>query len=131
MYQFHNTPSDRQISDNFRNAFSGGTLLFEHRPALMSDQQVVHVVRVLFLLRQNPLEQHARGHILVAEMAHHIPVRLDGDALGNQIFFDHVDQVLTLDILRGRAGDDTVRIEVWLTAELIDPATESPRECNG
>ena len=87
----------------------------------MSDEQIVHVVRVLFLLRQNPLEQHARGHILVAEMAHHIPVRLDGDALGNQIFFDHVDQVLTLNILRGRAGDDTVRVEVWLTTELINP----------
>jgi len=42
-------------------------LLFEHRPALMSDEQVVHVVRVLFLLRQNPFEQDARRHILIAE----------------------------------------------------------------
>ncbi len=33
-----------------------GALLIEHRPALMSDEEVVHVVRVLFLLRQNPLE---------------------------------------------------------------------------
>jgi len=66
-------------------AADGGYLLLEHRPALVADEQVVHVVRVLFLLRQDALEQHARGRVLVAEIAHHLAVRLDGDALADQV----------------------------------------------
>jgi len=54
-------------------------------------------------LRQNPLEKHPRDRIPIAEVAHHLTVGLDRDALGDQIFFDHVDQVLALDALRGGA----------------------------
>src|SRR5438874_4928121 len=42
----------------------------------------------------------------------------------NQIFLDHVDQVLALGVLRGGPGADTVRIQVRLAAELIDPLGE-------
>ena len=45
-----------------RGAAVGG-LLLEHRPALVADEQVVHVIRVLFLLRQDPLEQHTGGRV--------------------------------------------------------------------
>src|SRR5206468_11210811 len=99
-------------------------LLFEHRPSLVSHEQVVHVVRMLVLLRQNPFEEHPGGRISVAEVAHHLAVGLDGDALGNQVFLDHVDQVLALGVLRGGPGADTVRIQVRLAAELIDPLGE-------
>src|SRR3989442_11739536 len=42
-------------------------LFLEHRLSLMADEQVVHVVCVLFLLRQDSLEQHARGRVLAQE----------------------------------------------------------------
>src|SRR5438876_1019149 len=99
-------------------------LLLEHRPAFMSHEQVVHVVRVLLLLREDPFEQHPCGGIPVAEVAHHLAVGLDGDALGDQIFLDHVDQVLALGVLRGGPGADAVRVQVRLAAELIDPLGE-------
>jgi len=46
------------------------------------------------------------------------------DALGHQILFDHVNQVLALDELRSRPGKEPLRIEVRLAAELIDPLTK-------
>src|SRR6266481_5427170 len=99
-------------------------LFVEHRPAFMGHEQVVHVVRVLLLLREDPFEEHPGGRIPVAEVAHHLAVGLDGDALGDQIFLDHVDQVLSLDVLRGGPGADPVRVQVRLAAELIDPLGE-------
>jgi hypothetical protein len=38
---------------------------------------------MLSLLRQNPLEQRPRGRVLLAEVTEHVPVRLDGNALGD------------------------------------------------
>src|SRR5438094_557907 len=99
-------------------------LLLEHRPTFMGHEQVVHVVRVLLLLREDPFEEHPGGGIPVAEVAHHPAVGLDGDALGDQIFLDHVDQVLSLGVLGGGPGADPVRVEVRLAAELIDPLGE-------
>src|ERR1700722_1760850 len=96
----------------------------EHRPAFVTHQEVVHVIRVLFFLRENPLEHHPCRRVLVAEVAHHVAVGLDGDALGHQILFDHVNQVLTLDEFRCRPGKEALRIEVRLAAELIDPLTK-------
>ena len=55
-------------------------LFFEHRFTLMADKQVVHIVRVFFLLGQDSLEHDASGRVLVAEVAHHVAVRLDADA---------------------------------------------------
>src|SRR2546427_13116010 len=75
-------------------------LFLEHRLSLMADEQVLHAACVLFLLRPDPLEQHARGPVLVSEIALPLAVRFDGDALGDQVFLDHVDQVPPFDILR-------------------------------
>src|SRR5437016_2082577 len=105
-------------------ALAVSMLLLEHRPAFMGHEEVVHVVRVLLLLREDPLEKYPGSRIPVAEVAHHLTVGLDGDALGNQIFLDHVDQGLALGVLRGGPGADTVRIQVRLAAELIDPLGE-------
>src|SRR6266404_3808153 len=98
--------------------------LLEHRPAFMGHEQVVHVVRVLLLLREDPFEEHPGSRIPIAEVAHHLAVGLDGDALGNEIFLDHVDQVLALGVLRGGPRGDAVRVQVRLAAELIDPLGE-------
>src|SRR6266404_1167434 len=106
------------------NARRTRPLFVEHRPAFMGHEQVVHVVRMLLLLRQNPFEEHPGGRIPVAEVAHHLAVGLDGDAFGNQIFLDHVDQVLALGVLRGGPGADPLRVQVRLAAELIDSLGE-------
>src|SRR5262245_51220488 len=46
----------RQFSHSLLSRFPGVSLLFEHRAALVRDKKVVHVIRVLFLLCQNPFE---------------------------------------------------------------------------
>ena len=51
-----------------------------------------HVVGVLLLLLEDLLDEPARGRIVVAEVANHVEVRLDGDALGDEVLLDHVDQ---------------------------------------
>src|SRR5438128_175248 len=115
---------DRGPIEASRGAPAVSILLLEHRPAFMGHEQVVHVVRMLLLLREDPFEEHPCGGIPVAEVAHHLAVGLDGDALGDQIFLDHVDQVLALGVLRGGPGADAVRVQVRLAAELIDPLGE-------
>src|SRR5438094_5105724 len=57
-------------------------------------------------------------------MPDHLAIGLNGDPLCNQIFLDHFNQVVALDILRGGSRRDTLRVEVWLSAELIDPLGE-------
>src|SRR5437016_14135354 len=116
--------SDRGPVEVSCAALAVSMLLLEHRPAFMGHEEVVHVVRVLLLLREDPFEEHPCGGIPVAEVAHHLAVGLDGDALGNQIFLDHVDQVLALGVLRGGPRADAVRVQVRLAAELIDPLRE-------
>ena len=95
-----------------------------HPRALVRDQEVVHVVGVLFFLRQDLLEQHARRRVLVREVADHVAVGLDRDALGDEVLLDHVDEVLALDVLRGGARGDPVRVQVRLAAELVDALGE-------
>src|SRR5213594_4998965 len=115
---------DRGPVEASRAAPAVSILLLEHRPTFMGHEQVVHVVGVLLLLRQDALEEHPGGRIPVAEVAHHLTVRLDGDALGDQVFLDHVDEVLALGVLRGGPGADPVRVQVRLAAELIDSLGE-------
>src|SRR5213593_2995725 len=115
---------DRGPVEASRAAAAVSILLLEHRPTFTGHEQVVHVVGVLLLLRQDALEEHPGGRIPVAEVAHHLTVRLDGDALGDQVFLDHVDEVLALGVLRGGPGADAVRVQVRLAAELIDPLGE-------
>src|SRR5262245_37984275 len=90
----------------------------------MSHKQVMHVIRVLLLLGQNPLQKRTSRWVVVTKMPHHVAISLNGDSLCNQIFLDHVNQIVALDILRGRSRRDALRIEVWLSAELIDSLSE-------
>src|SRR5437016_8650313 len=99
-------------------------LLLQHRPALVAHEEIVHVVGVLLLLREDTLQQHPSRRIPVAEVAHHLAVALDGDTLGDEVFLDHVYQVLALGILRGGSGADALGVRVRLAAELIDPLRE-------
>src|SRR5207247_7504405 len=57
-------------------------------------------------------------------MPDHFAIGLNGDPLCNQIFLDHFNQIVALDIFRGRSRRDTLWVEVWLSAELIDPLGE-------
>jgi hypothetical protein len=50
----------------------------------MGDEQVVHVVRVLLLDRQNPFQHTFRARIVLAEEADQLTVVINGDAFGNQ-----------------------------------------------
>src|SRR5881628_3782822 len=75
---------DRGPVEASRAAPAVSILLLEHRPTFVGHEQVVHVVRMLLLLRQDALEEHPGSRIPVAEVAHHLTVGLDGDALGNQ-----------------------------------------------
>jgi len=95
----------------------------------MSNKQVMHVIGVLFLLSQNPLHQSACRGVFVRKIPDHVTIRFDGDALGNQIFLDHFNQIIALDILRSGARRNTVWVEVWFTAELIDPLREKVEVC--
>src|SRR2546430_2006892 len=79
-----------------------------------------HVIRVFLLLGQDALHHAARGRILVTEPADHLRVRLDGDALGDEVLLDHVHQRFSLGVLRVAAGEQTLRVEVRRTAELPD-----------
>ena len=75
-------------------------LLLQHRPALVGREEVVHIVGVLLFLRQDPLEQHPRRRIPIPEVAHHLAIGFDRNALGNEILLNHVDQILALHVLR-------------------------------
>src|SRR5262245_60255214 len=57
-------------------------------------------------------------------MPDHVAIGLNGDPLRNQILFDHVHQILALDILGGGPRRNSFRIQVGLSAELIDPLGE-------
>src|SRR6266850_8534949 len=88
------------------------TLLLQHRPALVAHEEIVHVVGVLLLLREDTLQQPPSRRIPVAEVAHHLAVGFDGDTLGDEVFLDHVDQVLALGILRGGSGADAIGVQM-------------------
>ena len=46
---------------------------------------------------------------------------IDRDALCNQVFLDHFDQVVGFSVLRCRSGFQPLRIEIGLAAQLVDP----------
>ena len=84
-------------------------LAVKKRPALMGYQKIVHVVRMIFFLRQDAFEHDARRRILVAEIADEFAVVFNRDPLGNQVLFDHRDEVLRAAVLRGRTRLQSLR----------------------
>jgi hypothetical protein len=73
---------------------------------------------VLFLLGQEVLHQTAGRRVVVAEPADDLGVPHDHDALGDQVFCDHLDQRVAGNVLGGAAGKQTFRVEVRRAAEL-------------
>ncbi len=63
-------------------------------------EQAHEVVGVLFLHREDALEHPLGGRVLVADVVDHLAIAVDRDALRDEIFLDHVDQVLALDVFR-------------------------------
>ena len=59
----------------------------------MRNQEIVHVVGVLDFIHQNPFHHDARGGIFVGKEADQLLVMIAGDPLGDQILFDHLDEV--------------------------------------
>src|SRR5207249_4913376 len=57
------------------------------------------IVGMFFLHGEDGLHQTSGRGIVVAEVSDHIAVAIDGDALSDQILFDHVDQRLPFHIL--------------------------------
>ena len=66
----------------------------------MRNQQVVHVVGVLFFLAQDVLDHGLGARIIVAEIADQLTVVIDRDPLRDQVLLDHVHEVRALDVLR-------------------------------
>ena len=75
---------------------------------------------MLFFVAENSLNHDPRGGIVVGEMANHLLVNLDHDALGDQVFLDHVRQRLAFGILRSRTLHQRSRVEIRFAAELLD-----------
>ena len=65
----------------------------------MRYQQIVHVVCVLFFVDQNTFHHDARGGILVGEETDEFAIVFTGDAFGDEVFPDHLHQVLALCVL--------------------------------
>ncbi len=66
----------------------------------ISSSRPDEVVGVLFLHREDALEHALGGRVLVADVVDHLAIAVDRDALGDEVFLDHVDQVLALDVFR-------------------------------
>src|SRR6266851_3907088 len=83
-------------------------------------EQRGQVVGVLLFLGEDLLHHAPRGGIVVAEEADDFQIRLDGDALGDEVFLDHVDERYALGVLRVAARDQPGGVEVGRAAELAD-----------
>ena len=86
----------------------------------MGYQKIVHVVRMLFFIRQNAFEHDARGWVAIAEKPNQLAIMFNCDPLGDQVLPDHLDEVFADCILGSRSRENSFRIEVGVAAELID-----------
>jgi len=55
-------------------------------------EQAHEVIGVFFLHRQNGFHHPACRRVIISQVVNHLAVAVDGDALGYQVFLDHVDQ---------------------------------------
>src|ERR1700682_2770295 len=75
---------------------------------------------MLFFDRENTFHHGAGTGVIVPEIANELAIVIHGDALGDEIFFDHLHQIVRAAVFRRRAGRQAVRVEIGLSAELID-----------
>src|SRR5438045_2883540 len=81
-------------------------------------EPVAQLVGVLLLLAQDRLEDTSSRRILVADQPDHLAIRLDGDALGDQVGANHRLQVSRVVVVGVAAREQRRRCEVGLAAEL-------------
>src|ERR1700687_622307 len=131
-------PNSRQASAKRRSASqyllaptyfrisSGSRAKGRPRSALLRDlprevlEQVRQVVGVFFFLGLNLLDHASRSSIEGRKKSGHFTVAVDRDALCHQVFLDHVDQVLALDVLGVAAAQQSVRRQIGRPAQLHD-----------
>src|SRR3954468_10987806 len=83
-------------------------------------EQRGEIVGVLLFLGEDFLQHAPGGGILLAEVVDHLAVAVDGDALGDQVFLDHVLQRVAFDVLGVAARGEALGREVGRAAELRD-----------
>ncbi len=75
---------------------------------------------MFLFLCQDMFEDALGGGVAIADVVDHLAVAVDRNALGDEVFLDHVAQVLARFVLGVRALCQRVGIEVWFPAELHD-----------
>src|SRR6185436_12805742 len=105
---------------SYRKSIENLSLIIAGTSCGQSFKQRRQVVRVLFLGGEDFFEHAARGRVLLAEIADHFAIALDGDALGDQILFDHVAQRAAFDIFGVAARRQAVGRKIRLAAQLDD-----------
>src|SRR3954470_9609321 len=83
-------------------------------------EQRGEIVGVLLFLGEDFLQHAPGGGILLAEVVDHLAVAVDGDALGDQVFLDHVLERVAFDVLGMAARGEALGREVRLAVELRD-----------
>ena len=73
---------------------------------------------MLLLDGEDPLEHSPRGWIVVAEVSDHLTIAVDGDALRDEIFLDHVRERFAFDVLGVTAHQQSLGIEIRFALEL-------------
>src|SRR5437762_3271044 len=73
-------------------------------------EELGHVVGVLLLDGQDRLHHPPGGDVVVAQVAHDLRVRLDGDPLRHQVLHDHVHQRVALAVLGVAAAEQPIGV---------------------
>ena len=63
---------------------------------------------------ENVFHHPSRRRIILTEVINHLAITVDRDALSDEIFFDHVDDVISFDLLRMTAHQQSFGIEIRL-----------------
>ena len=88
-------------------------------------QDVRHVIRMLFFLRQDVFEDASGGRVFFADVLNDLAVAVDGDPLGDQVFVDHLLEGIAGHVLGVGVFRQQVRVELRLTAQLHDAFGQS------
>src|SRR5882724_2774515 len=83
-------------------------------------QETHEIVSVLFFDCENRLHQSPGRWIVITEILNDVAIAIDGDAFGDQIFFDHIRQRFALNVFSVTARQQALRAKIWLAAKLHD-----------
>src|SRR5580698_6165481 len=86
----------------------------------MGHQQIMHIIGMLFFYGQNSFQHLSRPRIIVTEVTSEFAIVIYRDPLRDEVFLDHVDQILSSTVFGGSARSQSGGIEIRLAPELID-----------